>query len=126
MLYKMNHEAEIPEITIVETPKFTDVLYVRNYGLNNQIFEFTTRRSFSDGRVLDVFEKSYTNLAKCSENSIDDALGFMLARVAPDALKAFITEYEYDGGDSEDEEPETEFTEFCEAVYKYIARRNQL
>ena len=124
MLYRIMNDGNGPEIIINENADFTDVVYVRNYGLNNQIFEFTIRRTLTNGKIFDTWQHSFTNLCRCSENSINDALALLLARNNASALKAYVEEYDYDGADTEDPEPKSEFMEFCEEVYNYI-RNNE-
>ena len=84
-------------------------------------FLFYCQVIFRVGLHSILFDKlGLFSLFGCSEENVSDALAMLLARCCPEALNAFITEYEYDGADTEDPEPESEFNQFCEAVYNCI------
>ena len=123
MLYKLTTlENGYPSITICEDEKHTESVYLNRFDCTNGtiLFQLFIRREYPDGRVMTRWNSSETNLFGCSEENVSDALAMLLARCCPEALNAFITEYEYDGADTEDPEPESEFNQFCEAVYNCI------
>lgn len=111
----------IPEIVINENNEYTESVYpmVTEHG---EIKLAIRRRN--DGRVYDRWLLSNTNLIGGSINNIYDALTLLLARHDTNAVRAFVYEFDYDGADTSDPYPETEFIEFCEAVHNYIASKS--
>ena len=123
MLYTLEYlENGFPSITICEDGNTKDSVYLNLINCTNgkKRFNLFIRRDYTDGRSMARWNASETNLFGCSEDNVSDALGMLLARMYPTALNAFIEEYDYDGADTEDPEPESEFSEFCEAVYNCI------
>jgi hypothetical protein len=111
-----------PEIVINENNEYTESVYpmVTEHG----DIKLTIRRR-NNGRVYDCWLSSNTNLIGGSINNIYDALALLLARHDTNALTAFVYEFDYDGADTSDPYPETEFVEFCEAVHNYIASKSK-
>ena len=108
----------IPEIVINENDEYTDSVYP-NITEHGDI-KLNIRRKMCDGRIFDHWLISDTNLMKGSIDNIYDGLALLLARHNTTALAAFVYEFDYDGADTSDPYPETEFIDFCEAVYNYI------
>lgn len=109
----------IPEIVINENNGYTDSVYPMT--TEHSEIKLAIRRR-NDGRIYDCWLSSSTNLKKGSINNIYDGLSLLLARHDTNALAAFVYEFDYDGADTSAPYPETEFVEFCEAVYNYISK----
>ena len=117
-IYKMDTYEGLPRICIYagEDEQFYIALKKNVHGR----YFLTEHRVTSDGRFLDQWNVCDAKIKDQNYSTLVCIIGFFIANCYTAAFADYINTIEYDGADTEEDEPDNDFIIFVDSVYEAL------
>ena len=117
-LYRMDTYDSLPRICIY-ADEYEELYVALRKNVHGRYF-LTEHRSTPDGLFADQWKVCDATLKNQNYNTLACIIGFFIGKCCTTALTDYISTIEYDGADTEEDEPDNDFVLFIDSVYEAL------